>query len=402
VFGDPRLPQTARDTASLVPMLSGLFLAPWLTMLCRSAIGGAVFAVAIPGMLLVLGELIGTRLYGQGSLMEAFRLTFTWLGTLTFCLMGAVLGWRSFMRLEVIDGPVDHVNFARLFRAGTSEGSGTRMRRRAPTVLLLQKELHLQALAFAIAALFVLMSIVALWIGNGAENPEHRSIVTALTFLYTGLLSIVIGATASAGERQIGTVDSQVLQPISIASQWRIKIAVVYGLSLTLAWALPAAIAYIGHLELALRPSIAGPFIGLLLLITGSVYVSSLSGGTLWALMISMPVAIAAATFYRFVWNRLGTATYRLVAPFARDVTPDYGLGQVAPFQIMHGMNVLIVAAFILLTLRFARENHRSADRAPRRLWVQVIALAAFVTVGRICVAATTAFLAAMNPLPNY
>lgn len=404
VFGDARLPQTARDTAALVPALCGLFVAPWLTMVCRSAIGGAVFAVAIPGTLLVMGEMIGTSVYGQGSVMEAFRLTFVWLGTFAICLVGAVMGWWAFMRLEVIEGPAEHVNFALLFARGTSERSGTQMTRRTPIMMLVEKELHLQQLAFAIAALFVVVSVVAISIMRGAENPEYRSLLGALTFLYAGLLSIVIGASASAGERQIGTLDSQVLQPISIAAQWSVKIAIVYGLSLTLALALPATFAHIGEfgdLWLVMRPSIfAGPVTVLLLLITGSLYVSSLSGSTLWALMMSMPVTMAAAMFYQFAWGRVGSATYRMVAPFAREVIPrGIGLGPVAPFRIMNAMNLLIVAGFIGLTLRFALENHRSADRAQGRLRIQVIALAAFVTLGLMCVSATTAFLVAMNRL---
>ena len=127
--------RTMRETAALVPLLCGLFLAPWLTMVCRSPIGGAVFTVAIPGTLIVVGELIGTSLYGPGIVMEAFRLTFVWLGALALSFAGVVMGWWTLMRLEVIDGPAEHVNFARLFRGAASARFRTPMTRRSPIVL---------------------------------------------------------------------------------------------------------------------------------------------------------------------------------------------------------------------------------------------------------------------------
>ena len=51
VFGDTLLPQESKQAASVLPMICGLFLAPWLTMVCRSAVGGAVFTLALPGTL---------------------------------------------------------------------------------------------------------------------------------------------------------------------------------------------------------------------------------------------------------------------------------------------------------------------------------------------------------------
>ena len=40
---------------SVVPVLYGLGLAPLLTMVCRNAVAGTVFAVAIPGIMFVAG-----------------------------------------------------------------------------------------------------------------------------------------------------------------------------------------------------------------------------------------------------------------------------------------------------------------------------------------------------------
>ena len=96
-----------------------LFLAPWLTMVCRSAIAGTVFALTIPGVLLVAGELFGVAKYGHGPGMEAFRMAFAWSGTLGVCAIGAVMSWWLFMRLEAIEGPGQDVQLPQWLQGGT-------------------------------------------------------------------------------------------------------------------------------------------------------------------------------------------------------------------------------------------------------------------------------------------
>ena len=82
-------------------------------MACRSPIAGAVFAVAIPGVLLAAGELIGVAKYGEAPEMYAFRLGFVWFGTLGFCAIGSVMNWWLFARLEAIEGPHEDVLYRR-------------------------------------------------------------------------------------------------------------------------------------------------------------------------------------------------------------------------------------------------------------------------------------------------
>ena len=44
VKNEVKLSDESSGMAALLPVLYGLFLAPWLTMACRNPIGGAVFA----------------------------------------------------------------------------------------------------------------------------------------------------------------------------------------------------------------------------------------------------------------------------------------------------------------------------------------------------------------------
>ena len=54
---------------------------------------------------------------------------------------------------------------------------------------------------------------------------------------------------------------------------------------------------------------------------------------------------------------------------------------------------LLLVAGFIGIGLRFAFINHRFAGRDPRRVWMQAILIATFVTLGVAATAALQLFL---------
>ena len=218
----------SRETAgiSLLPVLGGLFLAPWLTMVCRSPIAGTVFALTIPGVLLVVGELLGMAKYGRPG-DGSVQMTFMWCGTLGLCAVGAVMGWRMFMRLEAIEGRDQDVRLPQWLKAA-GRGRPHQLTRHNPVWLLVKKELRLQQLPLALAALYVSSgSRSCRW---PASPIEILAICfSGLTFLHMGLLPILIGSFASAGERQIDTLQSQLLLPMAAAKQWAVKVGVVFG-----------------------------------------------------------------------------------------------------------------------------------------------------------------------------
>ena len=55
-------------------------------------------------------------------------------------------------------------------------------------------------------------------------------------------------------------------------------------------------------------------------------------------------------------------------------------------------LTLLPVAGFIVLLLRFALTNHRSADRPAGRVWKQVFLMAVFVAAAVIILAAVQSF----------
>ena len=369
-------------------------------MACRNPIGGAVFTVAIPGVLLVAGELIGITKYGHGPVMEAFRMTFVSFGTIGLCAVGAVMSWRTFMRLEAIEGPGEDVRLPQWLGSRTSASTAApQSTRRDPFWLLVKKELRLQQLPFVLSALYVLGWCAAVWWATRDTDSAYQDTFAALTLPYGILLPMLIGASASAMERQMGTLEWQVLLPIAAWKQWAVKVGVVLGLTLVLALGLPTVLLYLSSLVRATRPaSLSVPTFAIaivVLIATGSLYVSSLCRNGLWAIVMSVPAMLAAMMFLQLALEWIGSPSYAAAARLAGGMTSaGAGIDRFARPRAMDQDVViqLLIAGFVAVVLRFALANHRSADRSAGRVWTQVILMAAFVTAGVITGAVWQAF----------
>jgi hypothetical protein len=153
----------------------GLFVAPTLTMICRSTLAGIVFTVAIPGLLSVGAELFGAMLYGlhASTAIERFRLLVFWRGMLVICALGAVAGWRMFMRLEVVEGH-SHLQFPG--SAGTWQLAAAPARPHWAWALVM-KELRVQQMTFVVAVLFALLFVSLAWLERSRPDAPVPLIV---------------------------------------------------------------------------------------------------------------------------------------------------------------------------------------------------------------------------------
>lgn len=153
--------------ALVLPVLCALSVAPWLTMLCRSPIAGTVFTIAIPGILLVVGEVSGAAYGLAGPEVQAFSFAVFWRVMLGICAIAAVMSWRMFMRLEVIDGRGQDLRLPSwLVRRTRTRTSPIVLTKRHPLRLLARKELRLQPMTLAVAGLYFfgwLRSICLYW-----------------------------------------------------------------------------------------------------------------------------------------------------------------------------------------------------------------------------------------------
>src|SRR5207245_9327510 len=72
VFQHIRAPESEKLAAFVLPVVGGLFVAPWLTMVCRNPLAGAVFTIVIPGVVNVVGDLLGLALYAHSEIGRAW------------------------------------------------------------------------------------------------------------------------------------------------------------------------------------------------------------------------------------------------------------------------------------------------------------------------------------------
>ena len=166
---------------------------------------------------------------------------------------------------------------------------------------------------------------------------------------------------ASAEERQIGTLEWQLLLPLAWWKQWLVKVGVVLGLAMVLLVGLPALV--LGGASIP-HDKTLWYVCAILLLTSGSLYVSSLCSTGLRALLLAVPVSLVTL----FVMGAL-SSMLRL-----RRLTPAA---------------LALFAAFLSVVLYSALENHRSAERRPWRIGRQV-----FVMAG--CLALDAALLAVL------
>lgn len=406
VFCDGWEPSLGRLAASLLPALCGLFIAPCLTIACRSPMAGTVFTMVMPGLLVLPGLLVWWALDRPSSV--AFTIAFLLWGMLGLCVVGAIAGWRMFMRLETIEGRDADVDVMLWLRRGTTvlrPGSGRRERssndagtaaptltKRHPVWLLIAKELRLQQMTLVVTGLF-LIGWFALTVMRPVV-PDVGGVFNVATIFYALLIGILTGSLASAEERQLGTLEWQVLLPMGIAKQWAVKIGVVLGLAILLAIGLPILLAH-------LSPVIdAKPLVGLrlattiLLLAAGSLYVSTLWTSALWALLASLPATAAAAMFSVGALGPVGNVTHTAWSRLFNVLAPSgVDLGRLAPWRVIQGMDLLLIAGLIAMVLWFALANHRSSDRSAGRVGKHAIVMVAFATARVVILSGVAAFL---------
>ena len=362
-------PATPLQVAGLVWIVS-VVLAPTLTLLCRGTLAGAIFSASLPPMFVMAGDLIGWyRFDADLGAIQRFQVAFFWRSMPALFLVAAVIGWRSFTRLESIEGRGREFHLPQWMRTADAASA----RRRHPVWQLVAKELRLQQMVFAIAGIYVV--VAALVLARHFMNPAFSAeVLLPLTFMYVALLAIVAGALASAEERQLKTLEGQLLLPIASSRQWLVKAGVVLGVALALAVVLPATVMVLLESRRSALEPLAVLALTALVFASASLYVSSLATSGVRALAMSAPF-VSGGMFLVFWSERVtrgvleGLSAYRISA--AADVYRDLAA-------------IILCAGFITLMLRYAHLNHRSGERSLRNIGRQVVCTASFVVMAGV------------------
>jgi hypothetical protein len=355
--------------------LCGLFVAPAMTMLTRSGIAGLVFTIALPGILFVGTTLVGFARFGNAAgPIERFTEAVFWPAMYGICAVGAAAGWWMFLRLEAVEGRGTEIHLPLWLRRAAPDVAAPR-RVHGPIRQLVAKELHLHQMPVALAALYALAMTVSSALHQFATGAWIHALVP-VTILYTLGIAALIGSFASAEERELGTLDWQLLMPMAVWKQWTVKAAVAIVLSLALGFGVPLAFWAISPTV----PMVARDWqsiVAMALMLTAfGLYVSSLMTGGVRALVVTLPALFLAGSFA--IWfTDVIVYVYRYFGDFRGPFYPVFGRRGIPSWVGMCLVLVILCGPLILLAYR----NHRSGDRAWTRVATQLVSLAGLVAV---------------------
>ena len=372
----------AVDTRALTLTLGALAAvgtAPALTMICRSPLAGAVFTLAIPAVSWVAADVVGALSDSPRDSESRRQLQLAWLtySTVAAAAAGAAAVWFLNGSLEATEQRETSAGRGDLTPEQLLTPSNPTRHQRAGW-LLLKKELHLQQMPLLIGGLFVLVWLVLTLAERFTDGAAMAAlpVITAIQFM---VIPLLVGALASAEERQLGTLEWQRLLPMPGWQQWTLKVATVLLLSTVLAVGIPVVLAAIhpssDHLVFSARKVMV-----VIALAVTSLYVSSLAPRGMWALLVSIPVALGVLALIGLVlstqvWQTVAIAEVSLALKL-RKWSSDAGFFW-ATLWVVRLTVVAATMAVMFLVLRFAASNHRSA--LPSRL--QFIRQAGWIAV---------------------
>jgi ABC-type transport system involved in multi-copper enzyme maturation permease subunit len=374
VFSSDRFRGNDGIATLVLPLLASLFTTPLLTMLCRNTLAGAVLGVSGPMTLWVVAMIVAWWGFGvdADSVTTWFLNRWVLIATLA-CPILAALSWRAFSRIEAVEGMP--VTLALPRWTGTRPGA----RRPAPWRALIAKELHLQQMTVAITLFYGVIWAIAVAVRNAVPSSVALPL-EAVLLLYCLGLAIVIGALASAEERQQGTLEMQLLQPVNAMAQWAVKCVVVLALAVLLGVVLPTALITTVSVNTGSNPIVRMSLNLVLLVIvltSSSLFLSSLTSSAVRAMAWAVPVGIGAAIFIQTARDAIVSVSIQLGKPLPADHTEaSIAAGRVLP--------VLVVPVL----LWFAYVNHTSAEHPLRRTSMQIGVLAALIVTSIVAAGA--------------
>jgi hypothetical protein len=381
-------PESAQFSVVVLPVLCGLFLAPLLTMICRSTLAGMIFGGT--AMALTWFATLGIAWFGFGIDPEAAEnlILRRWtLGMVVVCPVVGLHGWRRFRELEATDIASPALHLPRWLTGAQGP------RPHHPLRALAVKEIHLQQMAFVITGLHIIgwgiFVLLQRYVPSMASFP-----VGAVLLMYSIILAIVIGALASAEERQHGTLDWQLLQPSPASQQWIVKVAVSVGLALLFGVGLPLFLNQLTPVESLRASRMSADLTVLIVLLTASsIYISSLSSSGVRAMVLSLPIGMALAYFVQMASVALRWVTVQLADPLMADIVT----GAVTPLSVDPAGVVIVAARGFSLTLAplllwFGFVNHTSSERTARRIIGQIAWIGLVMVTGMVLVGGVLAF----------
>ena len=387
---------------SVAGVAYGLLVAPWMTLLTRSTLAGTVFTVALPALAWQLVSLVAAAWFG------ADRLSGFLLVTVALWAVGPFLSYRAFSRWEATATAGQPLRWPRWLTWSAGRAEPRKRSRGRPWVRLVAKELRLQSPAFVVGGLYVLICGTDIALQWAWPRPGELSLTTEVTSFVTLfhvlLVSLLAGALACAEDRATGVLPWHLTLPIALRTQWRVKVGVALGTAFALGVALPGMVLGLGRSPIL--NELAGPaWLAVVLaaaaLCALGLYLSSLGGSTMRALLWGVPLALLGAAGVGAVLSSAGNraALWNGFMPFDTEGRTWFSAVGIA-WLLFWGV---VVAGLLAAVLVGAARNFRWLERRRASVIAQWILFVLLVQLAAgVCFGASRAARAVGLDLPTH
>ena len=377
---------------------------PIMTLATKNIIGGmgAAVALAMSTVLLIMAtDWVISWLLAMPDIMEHPFLSdsvdahpYAYILSLvgTYCAVFYWLGYRTFVRLQLIDTQAQEINLPAKLEATL----GPLLLRlmpsyTGPTASLIRKELQLHRPSFIIAG-----AASALLVVEAAVFEMHISEIT-IGMMFTSvvlcvfLIPLITAAMALAEERNWGLAGWQLTLPPSAAKQWLTKMIVALAICLALGVALPLAMVTV--MKVLFAAAGQGPTLGstgeiasngtilcYLFLLSLIFYASSISTNVMRAVIAALGLIIGMGSVWglvNYLFYQAGLHTrfgYWLLNTFSNDQLVRISR---ACWHVLPAFPWVLILLFLGLVFY----NFRSGELTARRRWAQLSALGLLVLV---------------------
>lgn len=389
----------------LVPLFA-LCSGPLYSLLSRSTLAGLVFVVAIPmglGAVIMLGleSVFRLGLWETGIPPGVEARLILW-GMPAYLLVTFVAGWRVFAGLQVRDGG-----------AGGRSSTGMhplslpidRILRRVLPVTggmaqLVRKELRLHVVPWLVAGIMVGLWLLGMTLKHFASDESLKAVMNDVSAfaVFAGILGTLVlvtaGAACVAEERELGTLEWQLTQPVALGRQWRTKVLVAVAIATGLGFLLPATLLWVSFDGALLRttfgdlPALVAAAYGsiFLLLLVVSIYASSIARNTMKATATATFIAGGLAAVIAVMGLTGGAWIDRELTRHVEQWPPDVNAPAWAPtvdtLRVL-GATALagVTAALAFTLLAFGGQNFRRLTVPAATISRQLVAVAVGLTV---------------------
>jgi hypothetical protein len=356
---------------------------PFYTLIGRGTIAGLILSIPIPGILFLIGGLLGLWLLRPSALNEE-RLHF-WMRAYfyfvlpTYCAIVFYLGYRRFLNFELAGREQPQVRLPASMQTRLEQLVSKLIPTAYPHLRsLVAKELHLQHNAMILFLGFIALQLLVTVYVSLAHSVASETFFIAPIFFYAATMPLMIGSSAIAEETNLGIRAWHLTLPCSIRTQWFVKLSVVllfailFGVAVPLMW---LAVGWrLGVLELA---SDMGSALGLffcspvLLITLIAFYASSFSRDTLRALLTAFGLCagiVFGVALFSGVFEYLRLLSGDLIGPLLHSTSLQ---GLIYALGTGWVLAIVPLTCFVILLLRGSLKHFASLDH--HRIWSGIL-----------------------------